>query len=129
MRHISELRPDQLYRSRSGLLLGVCKGLARFLDVPVFWMRVFIVVLTPFTGVLPMIGAYLVAGFLIKPEPVLPPDSDEERAFYNDYVSSRANAIERIKRRFDRLDRRIRRLEDHVTSREFDFDRRLRREA
>uniref|UniRef100_I2Q741 Putative stress-responsive transcriptional regulator n=1 Tax=Desulfovibrio sp. U5L TaxID=596152 RepID=I2Q741_9BACT len=126
MRHYSQLRLDRLYRSRSGLFLGVCKGLARFLDVPVFWFRVFILVLTPFTGVWPMVGAYLIAGFLIKPEPVLPPDSDEERAFYDDYVASRANALSRVKRRFERLDHRIRRLEDHVTSREYDFDRRLR---
>jgi len=127
MRHYSELRLSQLYRSRSGMFLGVCKGLARFLDVPVFWMRVFIVILTFFTGVWPMVGAYLIAGFVIKPEPVLPPDSDEERAFYDDYVSSRTHTLARVKRRFDRLDKRIRRLEDHVTSREFDFDRRLRR--
>ncbi|EFL49592.1 phage shock protein C, PspC [Solidesulfovibrio fructosivorans JJ]] len=127
MRHYSQLRLSQLYRSRSGMFLGVCKGLARFLDVPVFWMRVFIVILTFFTGVWPMVGAYLIAGFVIKPEPVLPPDSDEERAFYDDYVSSRTHALARVKRRFDRLDKRIRRLEDHVTSREFDFDRRLRR--
>jgi phage shock protein C len=33
----------------------------------------------------------------------------------------------RVKRRFEGLDRRVRRLEDHVTSREYDFDRRLRR--
>ncbi len=126
MRHYSELRVSELYRSRSGLFLGVCKGLARFLDVPVFWMRVFVLALTLFTGVWPMVGAYLIAGFLIKPEPVLPPDTDEEQAFYDDYVASRTHALSRIKRRFERLDRRVRRLEDHVTSREFDFDRRLR---
>jgi phage shock protein C len=127
MRHYAELRLRELYRSRSGLLLGVCKGLARFLDVPVFWVRVAVLVVTPFTGVWPMVAAYLIAGFLIKPEPVLTPDSDEERAFYDDYVASRTNAIRRVKHRFDRIDRRIRRLEDHITSREYDFERRLRR--
>ena len=76
MRHYSQWRLDRLYRSRSGIFLGVCKGLARFLDVPVFWFRVFILVLTPFTGVWPMVAAYLIAGFVIKPEPVLPPDND-----------------------------------------------------
>ncbi|MHC1712251.1 MAG: envelope stress response membrane protein PspC [Solidesulfovibrio sp.] len=128
MRHYSELRLGELYRSRSGVFLGVCKGLARFLGVSVFWVRVFVLVLTPFTGIWPMIGAYLVAGFFIKPEPVLEPDTDEERAFYHDYLTSRANALSRVKRRFKRLDRRIRRLEDHVTSHEYDFDRRLHRQ-
>ena len=127
MRHVSELHFADLYRSRTGLVLGVCKGLARFLDVPVFGMRAAVVVLTLFTGIWPMVAAYLVAGFVLKPEPALTPDSDEERAFYDDYVASRTHAIRRVKNRFDRLDRRIRRLEDHVTSREYDFDRRLRR--
>ena len=127
MRHIRELDWQKLYRSRSGLILGVCKGLAAFLDVPVGAVRLAVVVLSPFTGLWPMIAAYLIAGFVIKPEPVLSPDSDEERAFYDDYVVSRKNALARVKRRFERLERRVRRLEDHVTSREYDFDRRLHR--
>ena len=127
MRHISELDWRNLYRSRSGMVLGVCKGLAAFLDVPVAAVRLAVVVLAPFTGLWPMLAAYLIAGFVIKPEPVLAPDSAEERAFYDDYVVSRQNALARVKRRFERLERRVRRLEDHVTSREYDFDRRLRR--
>ena len=127
MRHLSELDWQTLYRSRSGLVLGVCKGLAAFLDVPVAAVRLAVVALAPFTGLWPMIAAYLIAGFVIKPEPVLVPDSDEERAFYDDYVASRTNALARVKRRFEQLERRVRRLEDHVTSREYDFDRRLHR--
>ncbi|KHK03738.1 envelope stress response membrane protein PspC [Desulfovibrio sp. TomC] len=127
MRHISELDFRNLYRSRRGAILGVCKGLAVFLDVPVYAVRLGVVVLTPFTGVWPMLAAYLIAGFVIKPEPVLAPASDEERDFYDDYVSSRKNALTRVKRRFEALERRVRRLEDHVTSREYDFDRRLHR--
>ena len=41
------------YRSRSGMIFGVCRGLADYLDFPVFWMRViWLVVLCP-AGVLP----------------------------------------------------------------------------
>lgn len=127
MRHLSELDLRDLYRARSGVILGVCKGLAAFLDVPVSAVRLAVLFLTPFTGVWPMVAAYLIAGFVIKPEPVLAPDSDEERAFYDDYVTSRKNALARVKRRFEQLERRVRRLEDHVTSREYDFDRRLHR--
>lgn len=127
MRHLSELDWQKLYRSRSGMVLGVCKGLATFLDVPIGAVRLAVVALAPFTGLWPMIAAYLIAGFVIKPEPVLAPDSDEERAFYDDYVASRTNALARVKRRFEQLERRVRRLEDHVTSREYDFDRRLHR--
>jgi phage shock protein C len=34
-------------------------------------------------------------------------------------------ATQRLKRMFDNLDRRIRRMEDTVTARDYDWDRRL----
>ncbi len=126
MRHISELRDERLYRARDGRLLGVCKGLARFLDVPVFWVRVGAVLLAVFSGIWPVVGAYLLAGLLIKPEPILPPGSDAERDFYARYASDKRGGRGEIKRRFERLSRRIRRMEDVVTSKEYDWERRFR---
>ncbi len=118
MKHVSELRLADLYRSRQGWVLGVCKGLATFLGVPVFWVRVLVLLLTPCTGVWPMVGGYLLAAFLIRPEPALAPDNAEERAFYDEYVASRPHTLQRLRRRCDRLARRVGRLENWIAARE-----------
>ena len=61
----------------------------------------------------------------MKPEPVLPLQSDEDSEFYNSYTSSRSMALNRLKRTYDSLDRRLQRMENVVTSKEYDWDRRL----
>lgn len=127
MKNHPSQRWDRLYRSRSGIILGVCKGLARYLDISLFWTRFLALVLLFFTGFWPMVGIYLLAGFLLKPEPVLPLNTEEENDFYQAYARSKNEGLSRVKSKFDRLDKRIRRLEDVVTSREYDWDRRFRK--
>jgi phage shock protein C len=70
-------------------------------------------------------GLYFLAALLMKPEPVLRIETDDQQEFYDSYVSSRKGAIDRVKRRYDSLERRIQRMEDAVTNREFDWERRL----
>lgn len=114
-----------LYRSRRGLIFGVCRGLAEYLGVSRFWMRVGIIVLAFLSGLWPAVLAYVIAALLMRPEPVIPFESDEESEFYNSYSSSRNMALQRLKRAFDNLDRRIRRMEDLVTSREYSWEKRF----
>jgi phage shock protein C len=113
------------YRSRSGMILGVCKGLAEYFDFSLFGMRVLAVILLVFSGVWPVIMLYFLAALLMKPEPVLPLKTEGEQEFYDSYASSRRMALHRLKRTYDNLDRRIQRMESIVTSREYDWDRRL----
>ena len=61
----------------------------------------------------------------MKPEPVLPLQTEDDEEFYNSFASSRRMAIHRLKRTFDHLDRRIQRIESIVTARDFDWDSRL----
>jgi phage shock protein C len=117
---------ERLYRSRHGFLFGVCRGLADYLGVPVFWVRTAVLVLLVFSGLWPVAGIYLAAAALLKPEPVLPTGTDDEREFYNSYSASPDMALSRLKRQYEATDRRIRRIEDLVTSREYDWDKRLR---
>ena len=114
-----------LYRSRSGLIFGVCKGIAEYLDFSVFWTRVLAVVLLLLSGIWPAAGIYILAALLMKPEPVLPFKEDADQEFYESYVNSRTMAIRRLKRTFDNLDRRIRRIEDIVTARDYEWEQRL----
>lgn len=126
MRNRRIKRSNGLYRSRSGVLFGVCRGVADYFDLSVAWIRILVVVLLVMTGLWPMAGIYLIAALMMKPEPVRPIQSDDEREFYHSYVHSPEGAAQRIRRRARDLERRIRRLEDSVTSREFDWDRRIR---
>ena len=114
-----------LYRSRNGVVAGVCRGLAEYFDFSVFWLRAIVVAVFLLSGVWPVAAIYFIAMLVMKPEPVRPFASPEEEEFYDSYVRSRHSAASRLKRRFERLDRRIRRMEDTVTSSEFDWDRRM----
>ena len=58
-----------LYRSRDGVFFGVCRGLAEYFDLSVFWMRILVVGIFIFTGFFPIGVLYLLAGLLMKPEP------------------------------------------------------------
>jgi len=114
-----------IYRSRNGIILGVCKGLAEHFDFSVFWTRVIGLIFLLVAGVLPAIGLYLLAALLMKPEPVIPVMNPAEKEFYDSYTYSRQGAIHRLRRKFESLQRRIQRMEHIVTSTEYDWDNRL----
>ena len=125
MRPTTERPRTGLYRSRNGMIFGVCKGVAKYLDFSLSWTRVILLVSLVFTGIWPLVGVYCLAALLMKPEPVLTIETEEEQEFYDSYVSSRSVALNRLKRTFDKLDRRIQRMEQIVTAREYDWERRL----
>lgn len=114
-----------LYRARNGVIMGVCKGFANYFDFNVGWIRFLAVLLFLFTGFWPVVVLYVLAGLLMKPEPAVPFANDADREFYDSYASSRAMAVGRLKRKFENLDRRIRRMEDVVTSSDYDWERRM----
>jgi len=114
-----------LYRSRKGVIFGVCKGIANHLDVSVFWTRALAVFIALVTGFWPAMIGYILAALLMKPEPAMPLENEAEEEFYNSYVSSRSMALARLKRTYDNLDRRIQRIENIVTAPDYDWERRL----
>jgi phage shock protein C len=116
-----------LYRSRHGIICGVCRGVADYLDFSVFWTRMIAVALLIFTGIWPIVGIYLLAMLVMKPEPLVPLETDDEAEFYNSFTQSRGMAVQRLKRIYDKIDRRVQRMEDAVTAREYDWDQRLNR--
>lgn len=127
MRRTRNLRVRGFYRSRNGVILGVLRGIAEYFDFSIFWIRTTAVVLLLITGIWPITGLYLLAALLMKPEPVVPFDNEAEQEFYDSYTHSRLNAIGRIKRRFDSLERRLQRMEHRVTSPEFNWEDRFSR--
>ena len=125
MKKIDDILRGGLYRSRNGIILGVCRGTAEYFDFSVFWTRAIAVTLLFLTGLWPVTGLYFLAALLMKPEPVLPIMGEDERDFYHSYLHSRKTAVARLKRRYENLERRIQRMEDKVTSREFDWELRM----
>jgi phage shock protein C len=97
MRKYNKLSRDGIYRSRNGAVFGVCRGLAEYFDFSVFWARAI----------------------------VIPLETDAEQEFYDSYTNSRHLAAARLKKRYENLERRIRRMEHMVTTREFEWEERL----
>jgi len=125
MRRFEKILHGGLYRSRNGIILGVCRGVAEYFDFSVFWARTIVFILFLFSGFWPIAVLYFIAALLMKPEPVIPIQTEDQQEFYDSYVYSRKGATDRLKRRYDNLDRRIQRMEHTVTTREFDWDQRL----
>ena len=117
-------RPQRgIYRSRNGIIFGVCRGLSERFDFSVFWARAIAVLFLIFTGFWPVIGLYIVAALLMKSEPA--PTSQSSRTFNTYRCSSSEGTGERLKRRFKNLEKRIHRMEDVVTAKEFDWEKRI----
>jgi phage shock protein C len=125
MRNHNKLTRSGIYRSRNGVIFGVCRGLAEHFDFSIVWARVIAIIFLLVTGFWPAIGLYLIATLLMKPAPVVPIKTEAEQEFYDSYANSRHLAARRIKRRYENLERRIRRMEHIVTAREFDWDEKL----
>ena len=125
MRNHDKLTRSGIYRSRKGVIFGVCRGLAEHFDFSIVWARVIAIIFLLVTGFWPVIGLYLIAALLMKPAPVIPIKTEAEQEFYDSYANSRHLAARRIKRRYENLERRIRRMEHIVTAREFDWEDKL----
>ncbi len=110
-----------LYRSRRGLLFGVCRGVAERLDLSVFWTRILVLIAFVATGFWPVGAAYLLAALLLKREPgAWEPD-------YRKYaVEAQYGAARACRRAADSLDARLRRVEAAAARDVEDWDERLR---
>jgi phage shock protein C len=116
-----------LYRSRSGIIFGVCRGLANHYDFPVFWLRLSVLFLMMVTAVWPVVLGYLAAALYLKPAPVIPLTDESESEFYTSFTQSKPMALHRLQKKFEQLNHRIQRMEDVVTSRDFSWEQRMRK--
>ena len=105
-----------LYRSRNGVLLGVCRGVAEYFDFSVFWIRAMVVIFFIFTGFWPVVGLYISAALLMKSEPANGGPTGFKRNSSNRYHCARSDAAERLKRKWKHLEKRIAKMEDKITS-------------
>ena len=125
MERLKKTLQGGFYRSRSGVILGVCRGIADHFDFSLFWTRAIALIFLFISGLWPAVVLYFIAALLMKPEPVIPIHTEAEQEFYDSYTHSRHGAAQRLKQRYEKLEHRIQRMEDIVTSREFDWENRL----
>jgi len=98
---------------------------AEYFDMSVFWLRMAVVLVFLLSGFWPVMGIYLVAAFFMKPNPVRPIETEDEQEFYDSYVNSPRSAAQRLKRQFENLERRIRRMESTVTGKDYEWERKF----
>lgn len=119
----------------NGKISGVCAGIADYFDWDVTVVRILWVVATIVSGWAPMIVAYILAAWLIDPKPRGLSYRDERYAEARAEIDESRRAAYRpartwqfsdVKNRFNRVEDRLRTLEQVVTSREFQMDRELR---
>ena len=125
MRRFNSISRRGLYRSRDGIILGVCRGVADYFDFSAFWIRAILIAVFIFSGFWPIIGIYILAALLMKSAPGVSDKKGSKRNFHCRYDRARRETAERFKRKWGHLEKRIRRMEDRVTSREFDWDNRF----
>ena len=125
MKRLTNVLRNGMYRSRDGVILGVCKGIAGYFDFSVFWTRAVALLLLLLSGFWPTMAVYFIAALLMKPKPAIPLETKEEHDFYDSYVHSKRATVDHLKRRYERLERRIQQMENTITSREFDWDQKL----
>ena len=125
MSRFNRMSRPGLYRSRNGVIMGVCRGLADYFDFSVFWIRAIAVILFIFTGFWPVVGIYLLAALLMKSAPAKYGGTGSSHKADSRYRCMKNDTAERLKRKWKHLEKRIRRMEDKVTSREFDWNSRF----
>ena len=100
-----------------GKLMGVCAGLAEYLDIPVRLIRV-IVVLSLFLGLFMFtVIAYLFLGFVLDVKPANAPDQR---------VPSAAELLDQLDEALNRDEKSVRDIERYVTSETFSVRSRFR---
>jgi phage shock protein C len=109
------------------MILGVCRGVADYYSIPVFWFRVGVIVLMLTTAIWPVVIVYFIMAFSIRPEPVIPFSNESDNEFYGSFTTSRSMALHRLKKKSDQLQSRLRRMEDVVTGKEFDWKMKMER--
>lgn len=114
-----------LYRSRNGVIFGVCRGFADHFDLNVVWIRLGMIIGFWMSGFFPIVLIYAILGLVIKLEPPIKPKTQSEEEAYQSFAGSGSLGLSRLKAKFDALDKRIQRMESVVTDRAYDWEQRL----
>ncbi|MDR0882899.1 MAG: PspC domain-containing protein [Candidatus Adiutrix sp.] len=123
----AQLRTYGPFRAKDGLIFGVARGLADHFQWPVGLVRLAFILSAVCLFLWPTVLAYLAAAWLLSPSPEGRLDTQEERDIWLQAQLDPEAALEQLARRSAAVEKRLRRLEDFVTSRDFAWEQALRR--
>lgn len=108
----------KLYRSRRGKLFGICQGIADWRDLPVQYIRLFLIIVFLMTGFFPIGILYFLAALVLPLEP-----AGYSNTF--DKEDSPRDRYENVKRDFSDLKSRVKNMESRVFDKERDWEERF----
>lgn len=111
----------KLYRSPRGKIFGVCTGLAEWKDLPPDPVRLIIFIVVLATGVFPGVLIYLAAALLIPMNPGY--STNEEGPYYQSDEDPRTD--DDLKAEYERLKRKVEKMENDMFNKERDWDDRF----
>lgn len=119
--------PRKLFRSRRDrVICGVCGGIAEYYDFSPWGVRLLFIAASLLGVTIPLtLLIYIVMAVTIRPAPE--PSILSGEYADGEQISSRAEALRRIHRRYELIEKRIERMESIVTSPGFGVDDELRR--
>jgi len=109
----------KLHRSRDGEILGVCRGIAEWRDLPVSAVRLVFVLLVLFAGM--SIWVYFILALILPVEPEYREDRYRQRRSRR----SSANDTDDTDEEFEDLKERVGKMENEEFDREKDWDSRF----
>ncbi len=119
-------RPSKLYRDPANAkCMGVCAGMADYLDMKVGAVRILTVLAVLFTGGWPLVFVYFVMGFYLDKKPADMYEDEREEQFWKETRKSPDWSTSELRRRFRDVERRTSEMEAYVTSKRFRLDREL----
>ena len=121
--------PHRLYRDgENAVVAGVCAGIAEYFGLNRKGVRIVVAFSALFF--LPFVAVSYVVLALVLPVKPVEVNVDREKAeFWRNVSNAPSDVFSNVKHRFRELDRRLQRMEAFVTSREFEIDLELHREA
>ena len=115
-----------------GVIAGVCAGVADYFDWNVKLLRAVLVIAFLFSGAFPIVIVYCILWYVM--DPVEGGESPSSARRYgdgggpsNEPGTGRRPTLAEVQVRFERLDSRLREIEECVTDKEFELRRELKK--
>ncbi len=117
--------PYRLYRNhRRAKCKGVCAGIADYFGISPLPIRI-LVIIGLFMAPAPTLIGYFVAVFLLDERPEDLYDSPEEEKFWQHVRTEPSGTARDLRHKFREIEERLRGIEAHVTSSEFELNRKI----